>query len=76
MQKAGYLPVATFVVPETCWAYYYDVQHPQMREALLKKYKGNKSAGDFIAYQRYEAGLFYKYKAYYGYAFYIGKRIT
>ncbi|MDI6644176.1 MAG: class I SAM-dependent methyltransferase [Methanobacteriaceae archaeon] len=75
MQKAGYLPIATFVVPEACWTDYYEVQHPQMQESLLEKYNGNKSAEEFIAYQRYEAELFYKYKAYYGYVFYIGKRI-
>ncbi|NLD47283.1 MAG: class I SAM-dependent methyltransferase [Clostridiaceae bacterium] len=75
MQKAGYLPIVTFVVPETCWADYYYVQHPKMQESFLEKYGGNKSAEEFIAYQRYEAELFCKYKAYYGYVFYIGKRI-
>jgi hypothetical protein len=75
MERAGYLPIATFVVPESCWTYYYEVQHPQMQESLLEKYKGNKSAEDFIAYQRYEAELYHKYKEYYGYVFYIGKRI-
>ncbi|MGE5456988.1 MAG: class I SAM-dependent methyltransferase [Methanococcaceae archaeon] len=74
MQKAGYLPVATFVLPETIWTDYYALQ-PQMQESFLKKYKGNKSAEEFIDYQRYEAELYRKYKAYYGYAFYIGKRI-
>ena len=75
MQKGGYLPIATFIVPETCWADYYYVQSPQMQESFLKKYNGNKTAEEFITYQRYEAELFYKYKAYYGYVFYIGKRI-
>lgn len=75
MQKAGYLPIAAFVVPETCWTDYYYAQNPQMQASFLEKYKGNKSAEEFIAYQRYEAELFYKYKAYYGYVFYIGKRI-
>lgn len=75
MEKAGYLPIATFVVPEDCWIDYYEVQHPQMQESLLEKYKGNKSAEEFIAYQRYEAELYRKYKEYYGYVFYIGKRI-
>jgi ubiquinone/menaquinone biosynthesis C-methylase UbiE len=75
MQKAGYLPVATFVVPETCWNDYYSVQQAQMQESFLKKYLGNPAAEAFIAYQQYEAGLFYKYKAYYGYVFYIGKKI-
>ena len=75
MQKAGYLPIATFVVPEACWEDYYSRQHPQMQESFLEKYKGNQHAEEFIAYQRYEAELFYKYKAYYGYVFYIGRRI-
>ena len=74
MQKAGYLPVATFVVPETCWADYYSVMQ-ETQKSFLNKYNGNKSAEEFIGYQRYEAELFYKYKAYYGYVFYIGKRI-
>jgi ubiquinone/menaquinone biosynthesis C-methylase UbiE len=74
MQKAGYLPIANFVVPEACWIDYYD-QQPQMQKSFLEKYNGNQSAEEFIAYQRYEAALFYKYKAYYGYVFYIGKRI-
>ncbi len=75
MQKAGYLPVATFVVPETCWTDYYNVQHPKMQKSFLEKYNGNKSAEAFINYQQYEAALYQKYKAYYGYVFYIGKRI-
>ena len=74
MQKAGYLPIATFVVPDTVWTDYYAMQ-PQMQESFLKKYNGNKSAEEFIGYQRYEAELFRKYHAYYGYVFYIGKRI-
>jgi ubiquinone/menaquinone biosynthesis C-methylase UbiE len=74
MQNAGYLPIAAFIVPETCWTDYY-MQQPKMQESFLKKYTGNKSAEEFVAYQRYEAALFDKYKAYYGYMFYIGKRI-
>jgi SAM-dependent methyltransferase len=74
MQIAGYLPIATFVVPETCWTDYYSVMQ-ETQESFLKKYNGNKNAEEFILYQRYEAGLYYKYKAYYGYVFYIGKRI-
>lgn len=73
--KAGYLPTATFVVPETCWTEYYSVQQSRIQESFLKKYAGNKAAEELVAYQRYEAGLFNKYKAYYGYVFYIGKKI-
>jgi ubiquinone/menaquinone biosynthesis C-methylase UbiE len=74
MQKAGYLPIATFVVPETCWTDYYSVMQ-ETQKSFLKKYNGNKTAEKFVGYQRYEAELYYKYKAYYGYVFYIGKKI-
>jgi len=74
MQKAGYLPIATFVVPESCWTNYYSIMQ-KTQASFLKKYNGNKTAEEFVGYQRYEAELYYKYKAYYGYVFYIGKKI-
>jgi ubiquinone/menaquinone biosynthesis C-methylase UbiE len=74
MQKAGYLPIATFVVPESCWTNYYSTMQ-LTHESFLKKYIGNKTAEEFVDYQRHEAELYYKYKAYYGYVFYIGKKI-
>jgi len=75
MQKAGYIPVASFILPENCWTeHFYDPQVPA-EEAFLKKHEGNKSAEEFIANQRHETQLYYKYKEYYGYAFYIGKKV-
>ena len=74
MQKAGYLPVATFVVPESCWTNYYSIMQ-KTHASFLKKYLGNETAEEFVDYQRYEAELYFKYKAYYGYVFYIGKKI-
>jgi len=74
MQKAGYLPIATFVVPETCWTDYYSATQAT-QESFMKKHNGNKAAEEFIDSERYEAELYYKYKAYYGYVFYIGKKI-
>ncbi len=75
MQKAGYLPMATFVVPEICWTDFYYVQQPQMEESFLKRYNGNKAAEELITSEHYEVELYRKYKAYYGYVFYIGKKI-
>lgn len=74
MQKAGYLPIATYALPETIWTAYYTWQTLR-REAFLKKYSGNKAVEEFIDAQRYEAELYDKYKEYYGYVFYIGKKI-
>ena len=74
MQKAGYLPIATYMLPETIWKDYYTKQALNI-DSFVKKHKGNKMVEEFASSQRYEAELYNKYKAYYGYMFYVGKRI-
>jgi hypothetical protein len=75
MQKAGYVPVASFILPEICWTeHFYDPQ-VEAQVDFLEKHTGNRAAEDFIANQRHETQLYYKYKEYYGYAFYIGKKL-
>lgn len=75
MQKAEYMPVATFILPESCWTEHFYLPQINAQENFLKKHAGNKTAEDFIANQRHEMKLYQKYKAYYGYVFYIGKKI-
>ena len=75
MQKAGYIPVASFILPENCWTEHFYAPQVKAQETFLKKYAGNRAAESLIAYQRNEAQLYDKYKAYYGYVFYIGKKI-
>jgi len=75
MQKAGYIPIAVFVLPENCWTeHFYDPQVP-VQKKFLEKHAGNKTAEELVANQRHEAELYSKYKAFYGYVFYIGKKI-
>jgi SAM-dependent methyltransferase len=75
LQKTGYIPVATFILPENCWTDNFYAPQLKVQEAFLKKYAGNKTAEEFIASERHETQLYYKYKDYYGYVFYIGKKI-
>jgi len=75
VQKAGYIPVATFILPENCWTEYFYAPQAAVQEKFLKKHAGNKAAEEFIARERHEKELYEKYKAFYGYAFYIGKKI-
>lgn len=75
IQKAGYMPVASFVLPENCWTEHYYAPQAEARRAFLKKYAGNKTAEEFVAYQRYEEELYRKYKDFYGYVFFIAKKI-
>lgn len=74
MQRAGYIPVATFVLPETCWTDHFFAPQAAAREKLLAKYPGNATAERFVAGSRREEELYDKYKEYYGYVFYIGKK--
>ena len=75
MQKAGYEFVASFVLPETCWTEHYFIPRAAAEKALLEKYAGNKTVADYVKDEQYEVELYSKYKQYYGYVFYIGKKI-
>lgn len=75
MQNAGYIPIATFIMPENCWIENFYVPQVKAQEDFLKKYLGNRAVEEFIANEKREAQLYYRYKEYYGYAFYIGKKI-
>ena len=74
MQKAGYIPVAHFILPENCWTENFYVPQVKAQEIFLRKHKGNQTAVEFIASERHEVQLYSKYKEYYGYVFYIGKK--
>jgi len=75
MQQAGYIPMATFVLPENCWTEHFYALQVSAQEKFLKKYAGKKAAEELVKNERHEAELYYKYKAFYGYVFYIGKKI-
>ncbi|MFP4488409.1 MAG: class I SAM-dependent methyltransferase [Bacteroidales bacterium] len=74
MENAGYIPLASFILPEDCWTDHFYQPQVKAQKAFLQKYAGNKTAEEFIANQQHEAQLYHKYKEYYGYVFYIGKK--
>lgn len=74
MEKAGYIPVATFILPENCWIEHFYMHQVAARNILLKKYPNNKTVETFIEHQCIEEHMYNTYKAFYGYVFYIGKK--
>ncbi len=74
VEQAGYVPVATFILPETCWTDHFYVPQEAVQEAFLAKYAGNGTAERFIAGMRHEAQMYERYKAWYGYVFFIGRK--
>ncbi len=75
MQKTGYSPIAVFVLPETDWTDNYFIPRKAAEKALLEKYAGNEIVAEYIKGDEYEAALYAKYKQFYGYVFYIGKKM-
>lgn len=75
MQKAGYVPLATFILPENCWIKHFYEPQIAAQKAFLEEHTHHQAAIDFIEMQRYEEQLYMKYKEYYGYVFFIGKKI-
>lgn len=70
-KKAGYRVVDSFVLPSKSWwdNYYNHVQ--EKLPALKEKYKDDKEAMEFMAFEDMEIAMFRKYSDYYGYVFYI-----
>ena len=75
LYKAGYLPVATFILPENCWTEHYFASKVAAQEIFRKKYAGNKIAEEFSPLQMIEDELYGKYKEFYGYVFFIAKKV-
>ena len=75
IQKAGYIPVAAFCLPQNCWTTNFYAPQLAAQELFLKKHPGNTTALELIANERREAELYYRYNQYYGYVFYIGKKL-
>ena len=74
MQKSGYIPVASFTLPEKCWTDNYFIPREAAEKTLLEKYTGNRTVEAYIESSNYEVELYSKYNQYYGYVFYIGKK--
>ena len=75
MSAAGYEPYAHFILPETCWTKnYYEPMAPVM-EAFLQDHKNSAAAQSFVNRLKEEIAYYEKNKEYFGYVFYIGKKI-
>ena len=74
IHRAGYLPVAAFVLPETCWTEHYFAPLAKARELFAAKYPGDSTAEELMAFQRYEEELYCKYSEFYGYVFFIARK--
>ena len=74
MQNAGYKIASVFNIPENCWIdHFYTPQH-KLQADFLKRHSDSDTAKGFIANLQHEEQLYHKYKKYYGYTFFIGRK--
>lgn len=74
MQRCGYTPVATFVLPVECWtANFYEPQQSAQR-IFLSRHGDDRTAQSLVANQQHEAAIYDRYHDYYGYVFYIARK--
>ena len=75
MQATGYDFVTAFTLPEECWTDNYFVPREAAEERLSERYAGNDIVKNYIESGKYEAELYSRYSRYYGYVFYIGRKV-
>lgn len=74
IQQAGYIPVATFILPENCWTEHYFAPLAEARKAFLKKHPRDKTVRELMELQHLEERMYARYSPYYGYVFYIARK--
>ena len=74
MERAGYRPVAHFILPDSCWTKnYYEPAAARARE-FLATYDDAPLARHFVERLEEEIEQYRRYGRRYGYVFYIGQR--
>jgi SAM-dependent methyltransferase len=75
IEESGYSPVGHFVLPKSGW--WNDYYNPLIEriKVLREKYAGNKEANCMMDSTEIEIELYKKYSDYYGYVFYLMKKI-
>ena len=75
LENNGYKVVEHFTLPNTCWIdnYYKPIQ--EKFDEFLKQWNYSESAQKFIEENKTEIDLYEKYHQFYGYEFYIAKKV-
>lgn len=76
LEKAGYSPMAYFILPEHCWLdNYYQPLESSFPEFLARNYN-SEEAKAIVEAERKEITLYRKYCTYYSYGVYIARKLA
>lgn len=74
IEQAGYLPVAHFVLPEDCWITNYYAQMEARIPKFLEENDNSMAARQFVTFMKDDIQVYQRYKEYFGYVFFIGRK--
>jgi len=75
LNNSGFSFIAAFVLPEECWTDNYFSPLAEANQALLRKYGDSEIVAAYLKDCESEAELYSRYSRYYGYVFYIGRKV-
>ena len=75
MEEAGYKAVAHFMLPELCWTDNYYVSMSKRIKEYEELSISNEAVKTLLDCLKTEIDMYEKYKAYYGYVFFIGQKL-
>lgn len=75
LEGAGYENIGHFILPARCWEEEYYIPMEARLAEMEEKYAGDVKAQEVLAMNRREIEIFRKYSEYYGYVFYIARKV-
>jgi len=75
IENAGYVPAASFALPEECWIENFYLPLQKQNDVFLKKHNYSQAAKDVVEETEHEFKMYRTYKDYYSYVFYIMKKL-
>jgi ubiquinone/menaquinone biosynthesis C-methylase UbiE len=75
IESSGYIPIGHFVIPENAWWDHYYTPLKVRVEVVREKYRDNEEANHLLDATIHEIEMYKNYSDYYGYVFYIMKKI-
>ncbi len=76
IESAGYTTVAAFLLPWSCWSETYLRPMEALFDKFLESHNHSAGAVEFVKRQREEIFMFEKYRDYFGYMFFIVRKVS
>jgi cyclopropane fatty-acyl-phospholipid synthase-like methyltransferase len=76
LERHGFSPMGYFVLPEPCWLEHYYRPMEHRFAGFLEAHGNSSTARAIVEAEQYEISLYERYKRYFGYGFYVARRVT